>query len=93
MNQSTLKTKMRRAGFRCSPCHWTQYDFDDKVTHGLSRMAWRKNWKYCKAFGRPFRVRWRAGVVDVGEVYETFDRWANSTERTLTVDEFAKEYL
>lgn len=93
MNKSTLKTKMRRAGFKCSPHHWIQSDPDGKETHGLSRSAWRKDWKYCTAFGRSFRVRLHAGVVDVGEVYETFDRWANSTERTLTIAEFAKEYL
>ena len=55
--------------------------------------AWRKHWKYCKAFGRFFRVRLHRGVVDVGEACETFDRWANSTERTLSIDEFAKEFL
>lgn len=55
--------------------------------------AWRASWDYCHAFGRPFRVRLKAGVVDVGEVYATFDRWANSIERTITIEEFAKEYL
>ena len=77
MTKSKLKTKMRRAGFRA----------------GYGYGGWRKNWEYCHAFGRPFRVRFKAGVVDIGEVYETFDRWANSTERTLTIEEFAKEYL
>jgi hypothetical protein len=93
MNKSTLKTKMRRAGFRNSPSQWTQWNFDGTVTVGLHRQAWRNNWMYCKGFGRHFRVRWHAGVVDVGEVYETFDRWANSTERTLSVDDFVKEFL
>ena len=93
MNKSTLKTKMRRAGFRNSPSKWTQWNFDGTVTVGLHRQAWRNNCMYCKGFGRHFRVRWHARVVDIGEVYETFDRWANSTERTLSIDEFVKEFL
>lgn len=96
INKSTLKTKMRRAGFRASPLRWTQWNFDDGVettSHGLSRMAWRKQWMYCKAFGRYFRVRWNAGEVDIGETYDSFDRWANSTERTLSIEEFVQEYL
>ena len=80
MNKSTLKTKMRRAGFKLYPIL-------------RKRFAWRKCWKYCAKGGRRFRVRWAAGVVDVGEVHETFDRWANSTERVLTIEEFMKEYL
>lgn len=93
MNKSTLKTKMRRKGFRCGPHKWTQWNPDGTTQTGLTRFSWRKGWLYCKGFGRYFRVRLKAGVVDIGEVYETFDRWANSTERSLTIDEFAKEYL
>jgi len=84
---------MRRAGFRNSPSQWTQWNFDGTVTVGLDRQAWRNNWMYCKAHGRNYRVRWHAGVVDISEVYENFDRWANSTERTLSIDEFVKEFL
>lgn len=93
MNKSTLKTKMRRAGFRTGPAHWTQWGPDGTVSMGLRRMAWRQNWKYCIAHGRNYRVRWHAGVVDIGEKMDTFDRWANSTERTLTIDEFVQEFL
>lgn len=93
MNKSTLKTKMRRAGFRAGPSHWTQWGPEGEESMGLHRRAWRNNWMYCKAHGRNYRVRWHAGVVDIGEVYETFDRWANSTERTLSIDEFVKEFL
>lgn len=95
MNKSTLKTKMRRAGFACSPHHWVQTTSDEpnKEVQGITRSAWRKHWKYCHAHGRNYKVRWHAGVVDISEVYATFDRWANSTERTLSIEDFAKEYL
>lgn len=77
VNKSTLKTKMRRAGFKCEP----------------HTQAWRKGWTYCKARGRHFRVRWKDGTVDIGETYDSFDRWANSTERQLSIEEFVEEFL
>lgn len=77
INKSTLKTKMRRAGFRTE----------------VRKESWRKYWMYCRAHGRRYRVRWGHGVVDIGETYDSFDRWANSTERTLSIEEFVQEFL
>lgn len=45
---------------------------------------------YVERSGRKFRIR--DGVVDIGEKFETFDRWANSTERTISLEEFMKEF-
>ena len=60
------------------------------------RLAWRGNfrgeWHYLKRSGRPFRVHWKAQTVDIGEVYETFDRWANSRERTVSIEQFVSEF-
>ena len=77
ISKSTLKTMMRRAGFRTE----------------VRKEAWRKYWMYCRAHGRRYRVRWHAGTVDIGETYDSFDRWANSTERTLLIEEFVQEFL
>ena len=44
---------------------------------------------YVEKGGRKFRFRERDGLVDIGEPKETFDRWANSTEKTVTLEEFA----
>lgn len=97
MNKSALKTKMRNSGFRCSPTGWYSVSWDDddnKITrYKIHRCAWRKHWEYCKAHGRNFRVRWNDGFVDVSEPYQAFDRWANSIEKTLTIEQFAKEFL
>ena len=94
ISKSTLKTKMRQAGFRCSPNHGMIWRWpDDKEIKTIHRSAWRQGWKYCKAHGRHYRVRWHAGVVDIGETYDSFDRWANSCERTLSIEEFVQEFL
>ncbi len=77
ISKSTLKFKMRQAGFRCE----------------VRNQAWRKHWMYCRAHGRLYRVRWGDGVVDIGESFDSFDRWANSTERTLAIEEFVQEFL
>jgi hypothetical protein len=92
MNKSTLKTKMRRAGFRNSPNRWTQWNHDGTVITGLWRQAWRNNWMYCKGFGRHFRVRWKDGVVDIGEEYATFDRWANSLVDCQKIEDFVEAW-
>ena len=88
MNRSSMKTWLKRNGFRPS-------------ARGLARL---KFWKYFKGRGRLFRLRfksyewpaqvWRPHppIVDVGEKYETFDRWANSCERTISWDEFMTEF-
>jgi hypothetical protein len=78
MNKSTLKTKMRRAGFR--------------ISRRYQRIAWRKHWQYCIGKNKNIRVRWSDGVVDIGESSQTFDRWANSTERTLSIADFVAEF-
>ena len=31
-------------------------------------------------------------VVDVGETIDKFDRWANSVERTISINDFFKEF-
>jgi hypothetical protein len=77
INKSTLKSKMRRAGFRCE----------------VRKEAWRKHWTYCRAHGRFYRVRWKDGAVDISESIDSFDRWANSTERTLAIEDFVQEFL
>jgi len=45
---------------------------------------------YMERFGRKFRIR--DNVVDIGEPKETFCRWANSTERTIPLDQFKLEF-
>ena len=47
---------------------------------------------YVERSGRKFRIRPFDGVVDIGETFDTFDRWANSTERTISLDEFKQEF-
>lgn len=45
---------------------------------------------YVVRSGRRFRIR--GDEVDIGEVHATFDRWANSTERTIPLEDFKKEF-
>lgn len=73
---SDLKTWLRRNGF---------------VNEGI-RTPMRECYGYVKRSGRNFRVRQSVNEVDIGEMYEMFDRWANSTERTISIEEFKTEF-
>jgi len=55
------------------------------------RQPMRETNGYLQRSGRHFRVR--GDVVDIGEPYDTFDRWANSTERTIPLEQFKSEYV
>jgi len=74
---SKLKTWLRRNNF-----------------YGEGRKGTRNPMRRCNGYvvrsGRRFRIR--GDLVDVGEVHDTFDRWTNSTERTIHVSEFIKEF-
>lgn len=74
---SNLNTWLKRNGF---------------VGEGNPRQAMRESNGYIERSGRKFRVREASGLVDIGELYETFDRWANSTERTISIADFKKEF-
>lgn len=70
---SKLKTWLKRNGF---------------IGEGSkgSRQPMRECNGYVVRKGRHYRIR--GDVVDIGERTETFDRWANSTERTIPLVEF-----
>lgn len=76
---SGLKTWLRRNGF-------------------VGEGGWKRRTplRHCAGYverdGRKFRIREHDGAVDIGEPLETFDRWANSTERTITILEFKEEF-
>lgn len=55
---------------------------------GRPRKPMRECNGYVERSGRKFRVR--SDIVDIGD--DDFDRWANSTERTITIDEFMLEF-
>lgn len=87
-SDSSLKTFLKRNGFR-----------------GLQSNRYRRKLnRYFKGQGRFFRLRAEANlygpsgfatgqlVVDVSEPYETFDRFANSTERTILLERFLTEF-
>lgn len=57
---------------------------------GKPRQPIRETKGYVERSGRKFRIR--ADVVDISEPIPDFDRWANSTERTVTLEEFKKEF-
>lgn len=46
-----------------------------------------------KAKGKMWRFRFDAGVVDISCSIDLFDRWANSTEKTITIQEFKDTFL
>ena len=77
--KSRLKTWLKRNGF-LSERRWGP------------RTPMRETIGYVARSGRNFRIRQTAGEVDIGEVYATFDRWANSRERVVTIDEFKREF-
>lgn len=54
--------------------------------------AMRESNGYTERSGRKFRVREASSLVDIGEIHETFDRWANSTERTISIADFKNEF-
>ena len=72
MNRSSIKTWLRRNKFK-------------PVGYGNN---WRSVFKYgslCKK-GRLYRIRYNLEwLIDIGEKKETFDRWANSIEITVTL--------
>lgn len=67
--------------------------------HGFKPAGFRsnsRNWfshsrRVCRRAGRFFRIRKTDGqwVVDISDL--EFDRWANSTEKTVTLHEFMHE--
>lgn len=74
---SKMKTWLKRNGF---------------VGEGRPRQPMRETNGYLERSGRKFRVRELSNEVDIGEVFETFDRWANSCERTISIREFKQEF-
>lgn len=74
---SEMKTWLKRNGF---------------VGEGNPRQPMRETNGYIERSGRKFRVRELYDEVDIGEIHETFDRWSNSCERTISVVEFKKEF-
>lgn len=83
---SKLKTWLKRNGFKGEG-----YPGD--------RMPMRECRGYVVRSGRRFRIRHEDVrdvsthiVVDIGETHDTFDRWANSTERTVWLSQFMNEF-
>ena len=76
---SKLKTWLKRNGFK---------------GEGVAgdRVPMRECVGYVERNGRKYRIRERDGFVDIGEPLGTFDRWANSTEKTIPLTTFLKEY-
>ena len=60
------------------------------VCEGTPRTSMRECNGYLERSGRKFRIR--GDVVDIGELLLTFDRWANSTEQTISLNEFKREF-
>lgn len=50
-------------------------------------------WGFLRYKNHYYRFRFNSGVVDISCIEEEFDRWANSTERTISLDEFYVEFL
>lgn len=76
MNSKT-KTWLKRNGFR---------------GEGKPRKAMRECNGYVERSGRKFRIRLSDGVADIGEPISSFARWANSCEKTISLEQFFKEY-
>ena len=76
---SGLKTWLRRNGF-------TGEGFPKR------KDPIRASKGYVERDNRKFRIHESDGVVNIGEPIETFDRWANSTERTITIADFKQEF-
>lgn len=76
---SKLKNWLRRNGF---------------VGEGMKGR--KKPMRQCNGYvernGRKYRFREKSGVVDIGEKFETFDRWANSIEDTIPIEQFISEF-
>jgi hypothetical protein len=86
VNRSWIKTWCRRNGCKTS--------------------GWRRFRGYGVRKGCPFRIRWKERdpiaasgwvhlahpVVDIGEPVTDFDRWANSTVRTIALRDFMREF-
>jgi hypothetical protein len=57
---------------------------------GVPAVPLRECTGYVVRSNRRFRIR--GNEVDIGETHATFDRWANSTERTVSLEEFKNEF-
>ena len=57
------------------------------------RKPMRESNGYLVRGNKRFRIRPIAGLVDICDDAQDFDRWANSTSRTISLDEFCKEFL
>lgn len=77
MNDSTIKSWFARRGFK--PAGW-----------GSNSRNWFSKNRACQKWGRLFRILRRDGewTVDVSEPVSQFDRWANSTQLTVSLDSF-----
>jgi hypothetical protein len=74
---SGMKTWLKRNGF---------------VGEGKPPTPMRASNGYVDRNMRKFRIRESTNEVDIGELKETFDRWANSRERTISIEEFKLEF-
>ncbi len=74
---SRIKTALRRAGFKSEGSPGRRKSMRECDGHIIGN-------------GRRYRIRIQAGIVDIGEPNETFDRWANSTERSVPLEEFMR---
>ena len=74
MNDSSIKTWFSRRGFK-------------PAGYGSNSRNWFSKNRACRWKGRLFRIRKVDGQwqVDVSEPIAQFDRWANSTERTVAL--------
>lgn len=66
--------------------HWAQKA--GLRSEGRKFRKWRLNWK---GHGRRWRVNVH-GQFQASERYETFDRWANSTEETWGMPQYWHEF-
>lgn len=80
-SKSEIKTLLKRLGFKVPKSFFK----NGCVAEYKNRKYRFRHWGDCYTKNTTF-------VVDIGTCNQDFDRWANSTERCITFDEFLTEF-
>jgi hypothetical protein len=81
MTKNEFKTWLRRNGFKGEGSTGNRTPLRKIMQHCV-----------CVRSGRRFRFHMESNEVDIGEPFQTFDRWANSTEETVSLEDFMNRY-
>lgn len=71
-------------------CGMSRSEFKRRLTQRGHKLK-RHFWKFCDSicYNRLYRFHWEGTPsVDISCPIEEFDRWANSTDETLTIEQF-----